>query len=282
MRARNIKPGFFKNDQIGKLTDTEKVFFIGLWCMADKEGYFEIRPGILAAEIFPYNRKITEKDIAKMLSNLISWDLIVSNGIYGLIPKFSEHQRPHPDEARSRVTDEIKAHLKTLINQSNGISLNLIKSHEKVCESPSDIMNDVSLNKDIMNDVYPATGKPPVTGKPVAEIHFSGTHIKIPKPNHQKFADAYPCIDLESEYRKMDAWLMSNPRSQKRDKIRFANNWLARCKPERSGGNGEFGDVHLTQTQRAVLEHRKRRLANGEQDDNRNTPLEIGGGISGE
>jgi hypothetical protein len=227
LRARNIKPAFFTDLKIGKLTDSEKILFIGLWCLADKEGFFEIIPEQILVQIFPYNRKITIHNIEKMLSNCISLNLIVSNGTFGWIPKFLEHQRPHPDEAKSKVLDEIKQSLKTLINQSNGISLNLIKCREKVIGTKSDIMNeDLGLrNDDIMNDGLPAHA---------TEFHFQGQVLKIPIKNHEAFIKAYPEIKIDVEYSKMDAWLVANPKNNKKNYPRFAQNWLSNCKP----GNG--------------------------------------------
>jgi hypothetical protein len=140
MRARNIKPGFFIDSKIGKLSGNEKILYIGLWCIADKEGFFKNEPEEIKVQIFPYETKI---DIKKMLSNLIQLNLIKSNADikeYCYIPNFIKHQRPHPDEAKSKVSDDIIKVFKNNHIKSNGISLN-------PSESTSDIMND-----DIMND----------------------------------------------------------------------------------------------------------------------------------
>ncbi len=139
MRARNIKPGFFKNEEIGDLKYEERLFFIGLWCLADREGFFEKRPKKMAVEIFPYDRSVDEEKIEKMLQNLMSRNLITCNGMYGHVTHFSEHQRPHPHEAKSKIPDEIK---KTLNNQCHEMSLHVTK-----CKS--DIRNIDIRNTDI-------------------------------------------------------------------------------------------------------------------------------------
>jgi hypothetical protein len=43
-RARNIKPAFFKNEQLVELGMSTRLLFIGLWCLADREGRLEDRP----------------------------------------------------------------------------------------------------------------------------------------------------------------------------------------------------------------------------------------------
>lgn len=43
---------------------------------------------------------------------------------------------------------------------------------------------------------------------------------------------AYPKLDIEAELRKMNAWILANPRKRKKNWARFATNWLARARPE--------------------------------------------------
>lgn len=42
---------------------------------------------------------------------------------------------------------------------------------------------------------------------------------------------AFPDIDLDREFKKMHAWLLSNPEKQKKNLKRFANSWLRYAKP---------------------------------------------------
>ncbi len=43
-RARNIKPGFFDNEILGELPALTRLLFIGLWCLADREGVYRTAP----------------------------------------------------------------------------------------------------------------------------------------------------------------------------------------------------------------------------------------------
>jgi len=52
-RARNIKPGFFKNEDLIELPFEARLLFIGLWTLADREGRLEDRPKRIKIELFP-------------------------------------------------------------------------------------------------------------------------------------------------------------------------------------------------------------------------------------
>ena len=53
-RARNIKPGFFKNEFLADLPFETRLLFIGLWTLADREGRLEDRPRKIKMELFAY------------------------------------------------------------------------------------------------------------------------------------------------------------------------------------------------------------------------------------
>lgn len=105
MRARNLKPGFFKNEDLAQLPFEGRLMFEGLWCMADREGKLEDRPKRLKAELFPYDSVDTES----MLRGLADVGLIVRYEVDGthyiLIPTFLKHQKPHRNEASSVIPD---------------------------------------------------------------------------------------------------------------------------------------------------------------------------------
>jgi hypothetical protein len=64
---------------------------------------------------------------------------------------------------------------------------------------------------------------------------YRGKYFSVTESQHQKYEEAYPGLDLLGEYKKMDAWLESNPTKRKtpRGYPRFVNNWLAgACKDQ--------------------------------------------------
>ena len=61
VRARNLKPGYFKNEGLADLPPLARILFAGLWGMADREGRLEDRPKRIKAEILPYDNCDTDK-----------------------------------------------------------------------------------------------------------------------------------------------------------------------------------------------------------------------------
>jgi hypothetical protein len=103
MRSRNIKPGFFKNEDLAECTPLARILYEGLWCMADREGRMEYRPKRIKAEVLPYD----ECNIDDLLSQLQRRGFIliyqVNGEKYLSIPKFGKHQNCHVREAESTI-----------------------------------------------------------------------------------------------------------------------------------------------------------------------------------
>lgn len=103
MRARNLKPGFFQNECLAELPIDARLLFAGLWCMADREGRLEDRPKRIKMQIFPADTL----DIGPLLRGLADQKLIVRYVVDGdsyiWIPRFLDHQNPHPHEKASTI-----------------------------------------------------------------------------------------------------------------------------------------------------------------------------------
>jgi hypothetical protein len=102
-RARNIKPGIMANEHLAELLPLERLLFIYLWMLADREGRLEDRPKRIKAEALPYD----VADVDAMLSNLGGKGFLVRYEVEGdrfiQITGFAKHQRPHYNEAASDV-----------------------------------------------------------------------------------------------------------------------------------------------------------------------------------
>ena len=105
MRARNIKPGFFKNDTLAELDFAGRLLFIGLWGLADRAGRLEDRPKKIKAEVFPYD----DVNVDSFLGELARLGFIrryqADGAIYIQIVNFDKHQNPHPREAASLIPE---------------------------------------------------------------------------------------------------------------------------------------------------------------------------------
>lgn len=102
-RARNIKPGFFKNEILGEQDPAIRLLFIGLWTLADREGRLEDRPKRIKGELFPFD----SFDIDPMLNQLQTDKFLVRYEVEGLrylqIVNFVKHQDPHYKEKASEI-----------------------------------------------------------------------------------------------------------------------------------------------------------------------------------
>jgi len=112
MRARNLKPGFFKNEELAELGPCAQLLFSGLWCLADREGKLEDRPKRIKAEIFPYYEPAP--DVNTILSQLQNKGFLIRYAINGLnlikIVNFKKHQTPHIRESASTYPDPEQHH----------------------------------------------------------------------------------------------------------------------------------------------------------------------------
>jgi hypothetical protein len=104
MRARSIKPGFFKNEVLASLGPYARLLFSGLWLLADRTGRLEDRPPRIKAELFPYEART---NVVLMLKRLCEAGFIQRYTINGCkyiqIVNFLKHQNPHIHESDSTI-----------------------------------------------------------------------------------------------------------------------------------------------------------------------------------
>lgn len=102
-RARNIKPGFFKNADLVELPMEARLLFIGLWTLADRAGRLEDRPKQIKMELFPAD----SVDVDACLDGLQKWGFVkryvVGDRRLLQVVNFDKHQNPHRDEKVSAL-----------------------------------------------------------------------------------------------------------------------------------------------------------------------------------
>lgn len=107
MRARNIKPGFFRDAELVECSFAARILAIGLWSAADREGRLEDKPKQIKMEILPADNV----DIEELLLELHTHKHIIRYEIKGVkyiqIRKFADHQSPHFTEKPSSIPEPI-------------------------------------------------------------------------------------------------------------------------------------------------------------------------------
>jgi hypothetical protein len=102
-RSRNIKPGFFKNPEIAELSFCDRLLFIGLWTLADRDGYMEDRPKRIKMELFPADNVDVEAGLVALESLGFIVRYTVDKSRFLHVCKFTEHQHPHHLEKPSTI-----------------------------------------------------------------------------------------------------------------------------------------------------------------------------------
>jgi len=135
-RSRNIKPAFFDNDELGELNPETRLLFIGLWCLADREGRLENRPKRINAKILPYDNYNVEEMLNSLSGSGFIKLYIANDQQYIQITNWTKHQNPHHKEIAS-VIPAPENHKDTVcdgyIPLSNTIRKRIYKRDGKIC-----------------------------------------------------------------------------------------------------------------------------------------------------
>lgn len=127
-RARNIKPSFFQNEELGELSPLTRLAFIAMWTIANYQGCIEYRPKRLKIQLLPYDNC----DIQKIVNDLDKSGLIrmysVQENQYIKIINFEKHQNPHKNEreAGTDIPDFDEKYIQN--NEIQNIKINLDKN----------------------------------------------------------------------------------------------------------------------------------------------------------
>ena len=104
-RTRDIRPDFFKHEELAECSPLARLLFIGLWGLADREGRLQDRPKKLKAEILPYENCCVDTLLQELANSkdkfIIRYEVESKNYIW--IPTFIKHQRIHPKEPESVI-----------------------------------------------------------------------------------------------------------------------------------------------------------------------------------
>lgn len=103
-RARNLKPGFFKNEDLAECSPWARLCFAGLWTLADRDGRLEDRPKRIKGELFAFDSVEVEPLLVELAKHGFVLRYRTADGL-GLIQvlKFYKHQNPHHKEPKGAL-----------------------------------------------------------------------------------------------------------------------------------------------------------------------------------
>ena len=100
-------------------------------------------------------------------------------------------------------------------------------------DSDSDIDSDIDKDSDSYGVLSEVDEPSLPTEPPIITIpRLGGSEVVITQSQIDMFSDAYPAVNIHAELKKMKAWLMSNKARQKKDVLRFINNWLSKTQDD--------------------------------------------------
>lgn len=113
-RIRSLKPSFWSNQKIGKLSRDARLLAIGLISFADDQGRFLANPNALVGNVYP-NDTVTLRQVARWRDALADVGLIelyeVDGFEYGRFPRWGLHQKiahPYPSTFPEPLANETR------------------------------------------------------------------------------------------------------------------------------------------------------------------------------
>lgn len=107
-RIRTVKPEFFTSEDIVSLSPLSRVFYIALWCEADREGRLSWRPRTLKMRYLPGD----DCDVDTVAQELIDGGQIilyeVDGAMFAEIPSFKKHQVINNRESESTLPARVE------------------------------------------------------------------------------------------------------------------------------------------------------------------------------
>lgn len=227
-RSRNIKPGFFTNDELAECQPLARILFAGLWTIADKEGRLDDRPKKIKAMVLPFD----DVDCDALLQQLHQHKFInryqVKGDSYIQVSNWKKHQNPHCKEAASEIPEPSQNQNGTEQEQCNSDA----KEEKEEEGKPQVIENNEAQEKHgaskvqehVKNSLNPADSPIPDPDSLVntqaadasceeanADIHetssryaFEGQIVRLNHKDYQAWLSLYPLIDLNYELQKLD------------------------------------------------------------------------------
>lgn len=95
MRTRLIRPEFWADSRMADLTEGARLTYIGLWCLADDDGYLRWSVRDIAAELYRYESpRRRERRVSQHMEMVVESGRItvLSCGKHALIPSLIRHR----------------------------------------------------------------------------------------------------------------------------------------------------------------------------------------------
>lgn len=95
MRIRQVKPAFWSDARLAELPERTRLFYIGLWMIADDAGWFRWDPIEVARDLYGYeSRVLRERRVSAMFASLTATGRVILHPCgHAFVPRMTTHQR---------------------------------------------------------------------------------------------------------------------------------------------------------------------------------------------
>lgn len=227
-RIRTIKPEFFTSEDIVSMTPLARLFYVSLWCEADREGRLAWKPRTLKMRYLPGD----DCSIDELSAELIDSGLIVIYTVDGKefaeIPGFVRHQVINNRESESVIPPRV--------DDASGTRQARVKAEGKEGREGKG-----KEGKDASSDADDEQSEISIPLK-------DGSDYCVGLAEVAELEMAYPLADVAAELRKARAWCVANA-SQRKTRSgmpRFLNGWVSRAIDDAAKRGGTVGGVIAT------------------------------------
>lgn len=148
-RIRTIKPSFWEDEKIAKLSMPCRLFYIGTWNLADDLGVIRGNPALLKSAIFPYDDNLRVSEVQRWIDALVNARMLIpishKHESYYVIRTFRSHQKLDPRYPNYIIQKEVIS--------------NILDSYEDTactqCVPIGDPPRDGDRDRDLYGEIYP-------------------------------------------------------------------------------------------------------------------------------
>ncbi|EOD4130337.1 hypothetical protein AB8970_10580 [Yersinia enterocolitica] len=223
-RSRNIKPGFFTNDELAECSPYARLLFAGLWTIADKEGRLDDRPKKIKALVLPFDNVDCDELLQQLHQHSFITRYSVDGGAYVQINNWKKHQNPHCKESASEIPEQVIQPIETkeapdkygtsTVQEPDQNNLNPADSLNLIPDSPILIpFNTQAADAPCqVDDELPPVKQDDLPPEPQeADVHqmasryaFEGSVIRLSQKDFDCWKSLFPNIDLVVELTRLD------------------------------------------------------------------------------
>ena len=228
-RSRNIKPGFFINDELADIEPLGRLLFAGLWTVADKAGRLKDSPRKIKASILPYD----DCDVNKLLDELWHKKFIVRYSVEGEnyieVLNWKKHQNPHFKEVASEIPEPDEEQMEQAPNKPQSCP-SLAPVLPKSSPADSGFLIPDSLN--LIPDT--STGASTLPHKPKKK-HYAD-HVTMTEDEYEKLVNQYEEQDTLRLIEILENYKASKGKTYKSDYSAILN-WVVKRLAEENQEN---------------------------------------------